>query len=111
MFVHVWQQRLLIADHPIEIDDLVRKCAEFVREAHFVCSSRFRFEIEAVILFANILIEDLVVRPLHFHVHVILTAGDDLHLDRAVRVLLNILEKALIRIIGQFERQFDTSSK
>ena len=72
------RQRLLLADLPVQVDDLVGEGGELVAEAHRVCAGRVGGERVVAVLLLHLVVQDAVVGSLHLTVDVVVTASDHL---------------------------------
>ena len=78
LFVFRIEQRLLLADLEVEVDDLVGEGGELVAEAELVDARLVWCPGEAVVLLLHVFVQRLSVRSREFHVHIVLTPCDHL---------------------------------
>ena len=78
LFVFRIEQRFLLADLEVEVDDLVGEGGELVAEAELVDARLVWCPGEAVVLLLHVFVQRLSVWSREFHVHIVLTPCDHL---------------------------------
>ena len=84
--IHARLDRVFAADLKIKVDKLVSERRELVAEAELVFSLDIGRPREAVVLFLSILVEDSIVWRRQLHIHVVITARDNLHKNKPTKM-------------------------
>ena len=86
LFVFCIEQRLLLANLEVEVDDLVGEGGELVAETELVDACLVRCPGEAVVRLLHVFVQRLSVRSREFHVHVVVTAFDPLRQQTKLKI-------------------------